>query len=188
MPDQLVGCGQRPIGAVCLLVDMGVLPGGDPFGEQICLARQQPGTHILVGVLRCHTLHEPGGALMQGPLGLVVPVPLDAPVRGIGCRRVDPGQRQGERVGPCAMPVGVVDEDRAVGNDGVESLLGRAPTWKPGLMPATAEDPFRLRVIVPHTGRHTRWRPRHWHTPRTSTGGGRDHCSRDGSERPEIQG
>ena len=45
------------------------------------------------------------------------------------------------------MTVGVVHQDGAVGDDGVQGLLGGAPAGEPGLMPATTENPWPIRVV-----------------------------------------
>jgi hypothetical protein len=145
--DQLVGGGQPAVGRVRLVIDVGVLPGGDPLGEQVLLPGKEAGAHVVGAVLRDQFLDERGGAFVKSPLRLVPVGPLDPTVHRIRSRGIDAGHPQRDRVGPGPMSVGVVDQDRTVGDDCVEGLLGRATAGEPGLGPPAPQDPGQVGIV-----------------------------------------
>ena len=123
-----------------------VLPGRDAQREEIFLALEQPR-----GVLRRRQLgeehgHAVHGTLVQRALRAAVREPLDPAVRRVGGLGGDPRELERPRVGPGAVVVAVVEQDRPVRDHCVEvGRRGRASRERRH-RPAAAGDP---RPVVP---------------------------------------
>ena len=91
---------------------------------------------------------EVTGAFVQSARWMTIRLALDPAVFGIRGARVDPGELEGLRVHPVAVPVTVGQEDRAVRHHGIEGLPGWSAAGEELHGPAASDDPFEIGVGV----------------------------------------
>ena len=86
------------------------------------------------------------GPFVQRPRRLAIRVPFDATVRRVGRERVDPRHVEGPRVDPRPVAVPVVEEDGALGDQGVEHGSVRRAAREVVQGPTAAHDPGHIRM------------------------------------------
>ena len=124
-----------------------VLPPGDPERGEVLL--RPPQVHLpLVGARRWHELaqYRVRGPLLEAarrrPVGIAHEVAVER-IRRVG---VPPGELERPRVHPPGVHVGVQQEHRPIGHDGVEVRGERAGVAEHRAVPAAAQDPRQVGV------------------------------------------
>ncbi len=80
------------------------------------------------------------------PAGAAVGAPLDPAVGRVGGPIVHTGDLEGAAVDPGAMAVAIGEENRSVGDDGIEILPQRGATGESPHRPSSAQDPLFVRL------------------------------------------